>query len=69
MESFSEGYSGFLTGSQLLLKEGDRLRLEGLAPEICAVADGNPHLVPEGIVTLQYVPKCLRVLRRRQAYE
>lgn len=68
-ESFSEGYTGFLTGSQLLFQEGDRLRLEGLAPEICAVADGNPHSLPEGKVTLQYVTNRLRVLRRRQAYE
>ena len=69
MEGFSEGFSGFLTGSQLLMQEGDRLRIEGLAPEICVVADGNPHSFPEGIVSLQYVPGCLRVLRRRQAYE
>lgn len=58
-------YEEWLLGGQLLLMEGDTLQLEGLAPTVCAVADGNPYLLPDGSVTLRYVPNLLKVLTRR----
>jgi hypothetical protein len=59
------GYEEWMVGAQILLQEGDTLHLEGLAPTVCAVADGNPYLLPDGSVTLRYVPNLLKVLTRR----
>lgn len=60
-----EGFEDWMCGAQLLLQEGDTLQVEGLAPTVCAVADGNPYLLPGGSVTLRYVPNLLKVLTRR----
>ena len=66
MEDDDAGISCFRTGGQLLLTEKDSLRLDHLNDNVCAVADGNPYLLPEGSVTLQYVPDVIRVLKRRR---
>lgn len=66
--SFDGGDAGFgrwLLGGQLLLKEGDLLRVEGLAENICAVADGNPYLLRNGEVTLRYVPEKIKIYAGR----
>jgi hypothetical protein len=64
MEDDNAGISCFRTGGQLLLTEKDSLRLDHLNDNVCAVADGNPYLLPEGSVTLQYVPDVIRVLKK-----
>lgn len=64
MEDDSAGYTGWRPGAQLLLTEESRLRLDNLKDDVCAVADGNPYLLPGGSVTLHYVPDVIRVLKR-----
>ena len=66
MEEDDAGFTGWRTGGQLLLAEGTALKLEGLKEEVCAVADGNPYLLPGGSVTLHYEPDVVRVMKRRQ---
>jgi len=67
MEEDDAGFTGWRPGAQLLLSEADSLRLNHLKTGVCAVADGNPYLLPEGSVTLHYVPEVLRVMKRRQS--
>lgn len=64
-EESPEGFDDWLCGAQLLLQPGDTLALKGLAPTVCAVADGNPYVLPEGNVLLRYTPNLLTVLIRR----
>ena len=64
MEDDDAGISSWRPGAQLLLTEESRLRLDNLNDDVCAVADGNPYLLPEGSVTLHYVPDVIRVLKR-----
>ena len=64
MEEDDAGFSSWRPGAQLLLSEADFLRLDHLRSDVCAVADGNPYLLPEGSVTLHYVPDLIRVLKR-----
>ncbi len=64
MEEDDAGFSSWRPGAQLLLSEADFLRLDHLRSNVCAVADGNPYLLPEGSVTLHYVPDLIRVLKR-----
>ena len=64
MEEDSAGFDSWRTGGQLLLAEDSELKLEGLREEVCAVADGNPYLLPGGSVALHYVPEVIRVLKR-----
>ena len=64
-EESPEGFDDWLSGAQLLLQPGDDLILRGLAPTVCAVADGNPYVLPEGNVLLRYHPNLLTVLKRR----
>ena len=66
MEDDDSGISSWRPGAQLLLTEESRLRLDNLNDDVCAVADGNPYLLPSGSVTLHYVPDVIRVLKRRQ---
>ena len=66
MEEDDAGFTSWRPGAQLLLSEGGALRLDRLRADVCAVADGNPYLLPEGSVTLQYKPDLIRVLKRRQ---
>ena len=65
MEEDDTGISSWRPGAQLLLTAENRLRLENLNDDVCAVADGNPYLLPSGSVTLHYVPDVIRVLKRR----
>ncbi len=64
-EESSEGFDDWFCGAQLLLQPGDKLILRGLANTVCAVADGNPYVLPEGNVLLEYKPNLLTVLKRR----
>lgn len=64
-EESPEGFDDWLCGAQLLLQPGDALIFRGLAPTVCAVADGNPYVLPEGNVLLRYTPNLLTVLKRR----
>ena len=64
-EESPAGFEDWMCGAQLLLQPGDRLILRGLAPKVCAVADGNPYVLPGGNVLLQYKPNLLTVLKRR----
>lgn len=64
-EESPEGFDDWLCGAQLLLQPGDCLVLRGLAQGVCAVADGNPYVLPEGNVLLRYTPNLLTVLKRR----
>lgn len=59
------GFSKWLLGGQLLLKEGDVLRAEGLAEGICAVADGNPYLIADGEASIRYVPGKINIYAGR----
>lgn len=60
-----EAFDEWLPGGQLLLQPGDSLLISGLAPEVCAVADGNPYVLPQGSVILRYIPNLLTVMIRR----
>lgn len=64
-EDFPEGFSQWLSCAQLLLCAEDHLEISGLLPEVCAVADGNPCLLPENGVILRYRPDLITVLTRR----
>ena len=64
MEEDDAGITGWRPGAQLLLTEESELRLDELNDDVCAVADGNPYLLPSGSVTLHYVPDVIRVLKR-----
>ena len=64
MENDDAGFTGWRPGAQLLLTEESELRLDHLSDNVCAVADGNPYLLPGGSVTLHYVPDVIRVLKR-----
>ncbi|MCQ2419783.1 MAG: acylglycerol kinase family protein [Clostridia bacterium] len=60
-----EGFDDWLTCGQLLMQQGDLISFRGLAEGVCAVADGNPYLIPDCSVDLQYTPDLLKVLIRR----
>lgn len=60
-----EGFTDWLTCGQLLLEPKDTVAICGLADGVCAVADGNPYLLPEKRVLLRYVPELLQILIRR----
>ncbi len=64
-EESSAGFEAWYTGAQLLLKEGSELTVSGLDPRVCAVADGNPYLIPAAGIKLRYCPDLVSVLLRR----
>ena len=64
MEEDDSGISSWRPGAQLLLTAESELRLSDLNDDVCAVADGNPYLLPEGSVTLHYKPDVIRILKR-----
>ena len=55
------GFTKWLLGGQLLLSEGDILRIEGLKESICAIADGNPYRLPDGTVSIRYTPGKIKI--------
>lgn len=64
-EEYPEGFADWFRGAQLLLGPGDILQIRGLHPQVCAVADGNPYLLPDRNVLLRYVPNLFTILKRR----
>ena len=65
MEESPAGYEEWLTGAQLLLKEGDLFEAVWPLEPVCVIADGNPCRIPPEGIAIRYVPSLLTVLARR----
>lgn len=63
-ETGPAGLDAFLTASQLIFQEEDTLVLDGLYPETCLIADGNPFLLSKGRVSVRIRKDAVKVVCR-----
>jgi len=64
-EPDGRGIDAFAPEERLLFSAADEITITGLDPSVLAVCDGNPWALPDGSVTLRYVPQDVLIAKRR----